>query len=92
MITHHPCGGDAGVPDGRLLIVAQLQPIDGVDGAVGFAGPSNLRFDCPTISTVGDMTFDSADIAFMEEIGVFEGVVMHEMGHVIGVGYVCALA
>ena len=34
------------------------------------------------------MRFDIDDIATMEEDGTFEGVILHEMGHVIGVGQV----
>ena len=30
--------------------------------------------------------FDIDDIAYMEDRGIFEGVILHEMGHVIGVG------
>ena len=41
-----------------------------------------------TISAVGVMRFDIADIAWMETEGLFEGVIQHEMGHVIGIGYV----
>ena len=32
------------------------------------------------------MTFDIDDIANLENQGTFEGVILHEMGHVIGVG------
>jgi len=31
--------------------------------------------------------FDTADIAAMEQAGTFEGVILHEMGHAIGVGW-----
>ena len=34
------------------------------------------------------MRFDIDDIASMEADGTFEGVILHEMGHVIGVGCV----
>lgn len=39
-----------------------------------------------TISATGDMTFDIADLSRLEVAGTFEGVIVHEMGHVIGVG------
>ena len=32
------------------------------------------------------MRFDAADIASMESAGTFEGVIRHEMGHVLGIG------
>ena len=39
-----------------------------------------------TISTAGEMTFDLYDIEDMEQNGNFYEVILHEMGHVIGVG------
>lgn len=32
------------------------------------------------------MRFDIADIVILEADGTFEGVIEHEMGHVIGIG------
>ena len=32
------------------------------------------------------MRFDTADVAFMETNGIFQAVMTHEMGHVIGIG------
>lgn len=86
LITHVPCGGAADYPAGRLLITSTLEEIDGVDGVLGFAGPSNVWGSCNTISAVGYMAFDIDDIDSMEDAGVFETVILHEMGHVIGVG------
>ena len=39
-----------------------------------------------TISTDGEMTFDLYDVENMERSGSFYEVILHEMGHVIGVG------
>lgn len=86
VITHVPCGGSPGSPAGRLLISSTLGIIDGVEGVLGFAGPTNVWADCPSISLKGSMTFDIADIVELEEEGRFEGVIIHEMGHVIGFG------
>ena len=41
---------------------------------------------CRTISFLGSMRFDIDGIVNMEADGIFEGVILHEMGHVIGVG------
>ena len=41
---------------------------------------------CNTISAEGNMRFDIDDILNLEANGSFEGVILHEMGHVIGVG------
>lgn len=60
--------------------------MDGVDGTLGSAGPTSVWSACPTISATGKMKFDIDDIASMEEEDIFEGVILHEMGHVIGIG------
>ncbi|CAM9710418.1 unnamed protein product, partial [Laminaria digitata] len=90
VITHVPCGGTSNLPAGRLLITATLAEIDGAGNGegnqLGFAGPTNFWRDCPTISATGDMTFDLFDIGEMEADGIFEGVILHEMGHAIGIG------
>lgn len=86
LVTHVPCGGTEDVPAGRLLITATLAEIDGVGGAVGSARPSNVWNGCRTISLRGQINFDISDIADLEATGTLEGVILHEMGHVIGVG------
>ena len=85
MITHIPCGGD---PARRLLISATLEGIDGSGGILGSAGPTSVWTSCPSSSLSGDVTFDISDIEWMEDGGIFEGVITYEMGHVIGIGYV----
>ncbi|CAM9164209.1 unnamed protein product, partial [Laminaria digitata] len=69
-----------------LNISATIEPIDGVGGFLGFAGPTRVRARCPTISFEGEMTFDVDDIESLENDGKLEAVVLHEMGHVIGLG------
>ncbi|CAN0526363.1 unnamed protein product, partial [Scytosiphon promiscuus] len=69
-----------------LLISATLEAIDGVNGVLGSAGPTRIWSGCRSISSLGTMRFDIADIDSMEQNGIFEGVILHEMGHVIGVG------
>ncbi|CAM9399041.1 unnamed protein product, partial [Laminaria digitata] len=69
-----------------LLIASTLETIDGIGGILGSAGPGHIWASCRTIPLTGTMTFDIDDIASMEEDGTFEGVILHEMGHVIGVG------
>jgi hypothetical protein len=32
------------------------------------------------------MMFDTADLAYMADLGIFDEVVVHEMGHVLGIG------
>ena len=89
VVTHVPCGGYYDIyPAGRVHITATLEYIDGVGGTLGSAGRTSYWSACPTISAEGAMRFDIDDIADMEESDIFEGVILHEMGHVIGVGYV----
>ena len=71
---------------GRLLINATLEYIDGPDGTLGEALYSQVLDDCPMTSTHGFMTFDTADVEEMETSGNLDTLVLHEMGHVIGVG------
>ena len=81
-----PCGGNSAYPAGRVLISATLDTIDGVGGTLGYAGRTLYWTSCPTVSATGAMTFDIDDIADMEDDNIFEGVILHEMAHVIGLG------
>ena len=72
-----------------LLIDASVAAIDGQSGILAQAGFRGLR--SPTqggLPYSGVMTFDSADIAGMIANNTFGDVVLHEMGHVLGLsGY-----
>lgn len=68
-----------------IVIEVALAPIDGPGGILGSAGPRFVRTsDFLTLS--GVMFFDVDDLAFLDQIGLFEEVIVHEMGHVLGVG------
>ena len=54
-------------------------------GVLGQAGPC-LTGATDHLSRVGVMEFDSADVVTMESNGTFDDVVLHEMGHVLGIG------
>eukprot|EP00752_Nemacystus_decipiens_P012579 g11140.t1 len=88
IIKRVPCGGapDEGIPAGRNLITASIGPIDGRGTVLARAGPEYSWIACPTISLTGFMEFDIEDIPTLEEDGTFEGVILHEMGHVLGIG------
>lgn len=68
-----------------LLIFANVAPIDGPGNVLASAGPlrparqNGLPF-------AGCMNFDSADIAVLEANGSLENTIVHEMGHVLGIG------
>ena len=73
---------------GPLVIDAEGIPIDGVGGILGMAGPTFVWDDGSDylVSTQGVMSFDSADLANMENNGSLGDVIVHEMAHVIGFG------
>ena len=72
-----------GVDD--VLIDVVLVPIDGPGAVLGAAGPCLVRKD-DNLTQYGIMLFDTADLAFMADLGIFDEVVVHEMGHVLGIG------
>ncbi len=74
---------DRGVID-DLLIDASIKSIDGTGGILGQAGYTAIRSGNDGLPCVGLMQFDSADVASMVADGTFERVVLHEMGHVLG--------
>ena len=71
-----------------LVIFVTLEPIDGPGSILGRAGPCALRSGDPNnqLSVAGVMTFDTADLQNLADNGTLNAVILHEMGHVIGVG------
>ncbi|MEE9403374.1 MAG: hypothetical protein V3V20_00645, partial [Algisphaera sp.] len=75
------------VTQNHLTINVNLSGIDGVGGTLGSAGPTHAQLsDHFLYATAGAMTFDTADTAGLVASGNFEAVVLHEMGHVLGIG------
>ena len=68
-----------------LLILADVVTIDGPGGILGSAGPCLIR-DPGGLPILGRMRFDSADLDALEAGGTLDDVIVHEMGHVLGVG------
>lgn len=68
-----------------LLILVRLEVIDGVGGALGGAGPCLVRTGT-VLTGVGVMLLDIDDLAALEADGQLEDVILHLMGHVIGIG------
>jgi hypothetical protein len=61
--------------------------IDGVNGILGSAGPDTAVFQGGFwLADTGSMEFDSADLASLEASGALNAVILHEMGHVLGIG------
>jgi subtilisin-like proprotein convertase family protein len=68
-----------------LLILAEGIDIDGPNNILGQAGPTHVR-PGSMIPVKGIMSFDSADLDQMEQSGELLDVIIHEMGHVLGIG------
>lgn len=59
--------------------------IDGPGQILGQAAPTQFRSDS-SLPYAGFMQFDSADLAMMEANHTMFAVILHEMGHVLGIG------
>jgi hypothetical protein len=68
-----------------VVIFAELVDIDGVGKVLGSAGPCYIR-TANTLTVVGRMRLDNADLTSLEASGQLETVILHEMGHVLGIG------
>ncbi len=68
-----------------LLISASAPTIDGVGGILGQSGPDAFRAGS-SLPIHGVMQFDAADMANMLSSGLLYSVVLHEMGHILGIG------
>ena len=68
-----------------LLIDASIVSIDGAGGILGQAGPDWVR-NGSLLPVHGIMEFDSADVAGMFNNGTWTDVILHEMGHILGIG------
>jgi hypothetical protein len=67
-----------------LFIGVRIQKIDGVGKIAGYAGPCAM--DDTGKIRVGVMTFDAQDANNLIDMGAWDSTIMHEMGHVIGLG------
>ncbi|MDX2183821.1 MAG: leishmanolysin-related zinc metalloendopeptidase [Gemmatimonadaceae bacterium] len=76
----------------NVRIYASIVPIDGVGRVLGSAGPCFYRGTTSGIVRPGELTiaggmrFDSDDVNNLIANGTFESVILHEMGHVLGLG------
>ena len=74
-------------PVDDVLIIVRLEPIDGPGAVLGSAGPCAARTATSGgLTALGTMRFDTADLAGLETAGSFANVILHEMGHVLGIG------
>lgn len=68
-----------------LIIVVRLENIDGAGAVLGSAGPCLTR-SSGGLTALGSMRFDTSDLPSLESAGTFAAVILHEMGHVLGIG------
>jgi len=68
-----------------LVILVTLENIDGAGGTLGSAGPCYVRGGSG-LPLLGRMRLDTSDLAALETGGRLEDVILHEMGHVLGIG------
>lgn len=88
------CGGAAVPPLSEsiddVVIYLEFVPIDGPGGTIGSAGPCQVRAagggEITAFSVLGGMRFDTADLQSLDDVGLLEDIVLHEMMHVLGFG------
>src|SRR5687768_15961186 len=68
-----------------LLLLVDFVSIDGVGKTLGEAGPCYIR-SSGGLPVVGYLKLDASDLEYMESTGTIDDVVLHEMGHVLGIG------
>ena len=68
-----------------ILIFVEFVDIDGAGKILGEAGPCFVRSD-NSLPVVGHLKLDVADLRQMEMLGTIDDVVLHEIGHVLGIG------
>jgi hypothetical protein len=87
-----PAGACSGLPTSDynatiddVRISVQVGPIDGPGNVLGFGGPCYTR-SSDGLTAYGIMEFDSADLSMLEQQGLLQATILHEMGHVLGFG------
>lgn len=73
-----------------VLIEAQGTFIDGPEGVLGQAGPTQLR-PGSFLPAKGIMEFDTGDLIRQEQDGSLIDTIIHEMGHVLGIGTIWSM-
>ena len=87
------CGNNPATngPFDDVTIFVTIEHIDGVGSVLGQAGPCFIRVVDPgqpgaDLTVIGRMQFDEDDVDALEQEGSLPGVILHEMGHVLGFG------
>ncbi|HEX5580427.1 MAG TPA: leishmanolysin-related zinc metalloendopeptidase, partial [Gemmatimonadaceae bacterium] len=69
-----------------IAIFLQTEKIDGPGGTLAMAGPCALRGYGDHFPVVGVVSVDADDVALAAQYGLMEDLLMHEIGHVLGIG------
>lgn len=89
-LTHDAACGRSGLAVDEmvddLLIYVDFDTIDGPGKVLGQAGPCFIRSSGSRLPVAGIVVLDGADLAAMEADGSLDDVVLHEIGHVLGIG------
>lgn len=72
-------------PVDDLLLYVDFTAIDGAGKVLGEAGPCYVRSGT-SLPVVGYLKLDAGDLRQMESGGTLDDVVLHEIGHVLGLG------
>jgi hypothetical protein len=68
-----------------LIIFVDIQPLQGGE-ALAAAGPCMLRGAGAALPVYGTLTLNASTLAGLEADGTLEAVVLHQIGHVLGIG------
>src|SRR6185503_10108674 len=70
-----------------IIIYASIRSIDGSGNVLASAGPCFTRpTSTGSMTAIGVMSFDSADLGSLSQGGSLQDVITHEMLHVLGIG------
>jgi hypothetical protein len=69
-----------------VIVFVTVSELDGPEGLLGAAGTCAIRSRVPRLPFAAAMNFDSADLSAFAAAGRLEEIVLHEMGHALGVG------
>ena len=70
-----------------LAIVASVGKIDGRGGVLGWAALCGMREES-RLPLIGALRFDADDLEVLQESDAMEEVIVHEIGHLLGIGTV----
>lgn len=68
-----------------LLLYVQFASIDGPGATIAQAGPCYVR-SASSLPLLGVLTLDQDDLGNLARTGLLDDVILHELGHVLGIG------